>query len=678
MKEKELKKNPESLDRTNTVRIKDEWIDDLRSKIDKDIRDRSSRDEKLLRWYKKRYGIRPAQKTSPWPGASNIHVFLTDEKIRKMKPNYINLAFEGDPVVTFQALGGTPLEVATNAELLMDWILKYRMNQAPGINYFRSLSLIVDRMLEKGKGFAKVIWDYQCMHTNTFVDVQKLPIEILQAVQDPLITDEELYSIVYQLTDLIPDIEEDVEQAKKMISQFRSGERILRYKSKTEIYNGPRVVPVDDKDLIVPEYCTDIQTATRITHRLYMTENDLKIAADNGKYNAKAVKKILDEAKVTGQKGGSVDKIMSIEELQTLKRQREGVQPADADSELFEVWEVYTYYDIDNDGVDEKVVITYHNSSKEILRMIEFPYNHYKWPFVVFDFELNDDRFYSQRGLPELLDHYQTELTVQENAKLDRMTLANSLQFKYRIGAINPKNIRFIPGQGIPVHRMDDLMELQISNIDLSFDSEMEKIRKHSEAYIGQPDLDAGELAGGAERRTAFEVSEMVSVGKQIFSFDARLFKDALHKLYDQIFELWIQYGPNKAEIQITGSSPLVVSKLDIIGNFNIVPSGEFTLLARTLEVQRAFAELQLALTDQSGAIDKYNAWDNYLRKSNPKNTQRLLRTREQYEQIQQMQQEAQMMNMQFELAKAGRGPSVSQPTTASPGGGNQTARGGI
>jgi hypothetical protein len=259
MKESEVKKSPESLEFTNQIKVKDpkEFVGELQEKIKKDLGDRATRDEKMVRWYKKRYGIRPASKSFPWPGASNIHVFLTDEKIRKMKPNYINIAFEGDPVVTFQALGGTPPERATAAELLMDWILKYQMNQAPGLNYFKALSLAVDRMLEKCKGFLKVIWDYQSINANTFFDMRNIPQEIQQYINDPLVTDEELLAVVYQYAEINPEIEEDVKQANSMVAQFRAGEKVLKYKCKSEIYNGPRVVPIDDKDLIVPSFTTD-------------------------------------------------------------------------------------------------------------------------------------------------------------------------------------------------------------------------------------------------------------------------------------------------------------------------------------------------------------------------------------------------------------------------------------
>jgi len=668
-KEKEVKQSPVSLKKVNKLNLnqkREDFIKDLRGKISKDVGDRETRDEKLERWYKKRYGIRPSNKTFPWPGSSNINIFLTDEKIRRMKPNYVNLAFEGDPVVQFQALGATPLERAQAGELLMDWLLRFKMNQAPGINYFRGLSLAVDRMLEKGKGYVKVVWDYDAHNTTSIIDLNALPAEVQQVLDDPLVTDEDLLGLVFGLTGLNPEIDEDLEQAASLVEQFRNQDTLLKYKNKTVIYNGPRVVPVDDRDLIVPSFTTDIQNCVRITHRIHMTENDLRTAADVGKYDSKAVEKVLDAVTnpTTRATNQTVANTTTLDNIQILKMNREGAGQFQKDTELIEIWEVYTWYDIDGDGVQEKVVITMDPQTMEVLRFIEFPYDHYKWPFVVFDYELNDDRFYSQRGLPEILDHYQTVLTVQENAKLDRMTLANSLQFKYRIGAVNMKNIRFIPGQGIGVHRMEDLQELPIQNLDVSFDQEMTKVRGLAESYIGQPDI----AATASDRRTAFEISELTSMGKQVFSFDSRLFKDSLTKLYDQVFELWIQFGPDQVEVRITGSQPIVLTKQDILGNFVIVPSGDFTVLSRTLEVQKAFSELQLALGDTSGAIDQYAAWENYLIKSDPRGSKRILRSREEFQQIQQQQQAAQQQAIEDKKVIAGRKPAQPQIGDAATG----------
>lgn len=682
---KQIDTHPEALAKVQEVKMatgdRQEFVDNLREKVKNDISAREQRDEKLLRWYKKRYGIRPATKSFPFPGASNIHIYLTDEKIRKMKPNYINLAFEGDPVVDFQIVGDTPLQVAQNAELLMDWLLKYRMNQAPGLNYFRALSISVDRMLEKGKGFLKVIWDYIEKNETVIINLENIPQEIKTKLADPLLTEEELIQMVIAFTKLDPNDGNDVKQIFKVIEQFKKRETIIKYKKRVVVYSGPRVMPIDDKDLIVPTFATDIQSCPRITHKIYLTINDLKVRQKNGKYeNVNKVLENYDDG-TGGRTNTTGDISTSTDALESLKRTREGVEEMSKnESELVEIWEIYTLYDIDGDGVDEKVVLTLDPVSGEVLRFIEFPYDHGKWPFIVLDFELNDDRFYSQRGLPELLDHYQTELTVQENAKLDRMTLANSLQFKYRIGTINPNNVRFIPGQGIPVHRMDDVQELQIANLDISFDREMDKIRGLAETYIGQPDLDLSAFTSGSkERRTAFEVSEVVNLGKQVFSFDARLFKGSLHNLYDQVFELWIQYGPDEIEIKVTGENSLSkIKKADIIGNFIIVPNAEFSILSRTLEQQRAFAILQQAIADTSGATNQYKAWENYLLKVDPRAAKRILNDEETFKKIQEIQQEERKLEVENKKQIAGRSPGKSGGglggNIVSQGGGSQVA----
>jgi hypothetical protein len=562
-------------------------------------------------------------------------------------------------------VGGTPLTVSQNAEIFMHWLLLFYMQQRRP-SYFRSLALAVDRKLERGKSIVKVVWDYQEKYSTRVIDVNKLPMQIQEYIHNPLITDEELKTVILQNTSLNQLLDEDIKQIDKIIKDFRNGETILKFKEKTILYDGPRIIPIDDKDFIIPSYTTDIQSATRIVHILHYTANDLKKEEKSGKYEN--TEDVIDAHSQPGTRRDNVVRLTALTTLEALKRTREGIEEYKSDTELIDIYEIYTYYDIDNDGIEEKVVVNIDPKTNTILRFIEFPYDHDKWPFCIDDYEYNDDRFYSQRGIPEILDHYQTILTNQENAKLDRMTLANSLQFKYRIGSVNMANMRFIPGQGIGVRRMDDLEELHIANLDMSFDQEMMKIRGLAESYIGQPDLDIDAFQKPRERRTAFEVSEVVNLGKQVFSFDARLYKDFLMDLYDQIFELWIQYGADEMYVKVTGSEePLHLTKQDIIGNFIIVPNGQISLLSRTLEEQRAFALLELAAKDVSGAIDQYNAWENYLLKADPRASKRILRSRESFEQLQMVKMKQEEMEHEKKLEAAGRAPTgirLGQPQT--------------
>jgi len=680
-KSTEVKPHPEALEKVSKVKIpKDEkydFIKDTLRKVEADYTNKETRDVKLVRWYKKRYGIRPTSRNFPFIGASNTHIALTDEKIRKLKPNYLNLAFEGDPIVTMMPVGGTPMTVAQNAEIFMHWLLLFYMQQRRP-SYFRSLALVVDRKLERGKAIAKVVWDYQEKYSTRVIDVNRLPLQVQEFIHNPLVTDEELKQVIIQNTSLNLLSDDDEKQLNKIIEDFKNGEQFLKFKEKTVLYDGPRVIPVDDKDFICPSYITDIQTSPRLVHILHYIPNDLKKEERSGKFEN--VDDVIDAHSQPGTRRDNIIKLTAMTTLEALKRTREGIEEYKTDTELIDIYEIYTYYDIDDDGIEEKVVIDVDPKTNTILRFIEFPYEHDKWPFCVDDYEYNDDRFYSQRGIPEILDHYQTILTNQENAKLDRMTLANSLQFKYRIGSVNMANMRFIPGQGIGVKRMDDLEELNIANLDISFDQEMMKIRGLAESYIGQPDLDIGAFQAPRERRTAFEVSEVVNLGRQVFSFDARLFKDFLMDLYDQIFELWIQYGADEVYVKVTGSEePLKLTKADLIGNFIIVPNGQISLLSRTLEEQRAFALLELSAKDTSGAIDQYNAWENYLLKADPRASKRILRSRESFDQIQAMKMKQEQAEHEKKLEVAGRKTSMQlgQPQTGIMSGNLASAGGG-
>ncbi len=678
---KEIGNHPEALEKVEQVKTPkqkaQEFVKDLKGKIEEDLTLRETRDEKLLRFYKKRYGIRPPAKSFPFPNASNVHIALSDEKIRKLKPNFMNLIFEGDPIVTFMTVGKTPLQFAQNAEIFMHWLLLFHMAQAPGNSYFRNMALVVDRMLERGKGYAKVVWDYIEYNRTRIIDIKKLPLQIQQILFDPLTEDSQIRDLISQHLELNEFNDKDSEQIEKILKDFRKGERIIKYKKPIIVYNGPKVIAVDDKDLIFPSFTTSLQTVPRITHILFFTANDLRRDNKSGKFNNNVEKVIEKKNKAVRGANRDIRPLTQMTTLESLKRNREGVGQFEDKNELFEIWETYTLFDIDGDGIEEKVVINFDPNTGEILRFIEFPYDHYKWPFVAFDYEFNDDRFYSQRGVPEILDHYQTIVTNQENAKLDRMTLVNSLQFKYRIGAVNMSNVRYIPGQGIGVKRMDDLQELKISPMDISFDTEMNKIINLAESYIGQPDINLNTNRGG-ERKTAFEVSEAVNFGKQIFSFDARLFKDSLQDLYDQIFELWVQYGDDEVFIRATGDNPVVMRKSDMMGNFVIVPNGIINLLSRTLEEQRAFAQLELATKDQSGAVDQYNAWENYMLKSDPRAAKRLLRNREQFDAIQKQRLDAEQQAMEDKKQIAGRSSGIRLGQTNSGfNSGNPITRGG-
>jgi hypothetical protein len=150
-------------------------------------------------------------------------------------------------------------------------------------------------------------------------------------------------------------------------------------------------------------------------------------------------------------------------------------------------------------------------------------------------------------------------------------------------------------------------------------------------------------------------VAEATGLSRQVFSLDARLFKNSLQKLYGQIYDLWLQYGPDELYVAVTGGNPVQVTREQLRNDLVIVPNGEFTLLSRTLEQQRAFAILELAIGDQSGATNPYEAWRNYLLKVDPKASQRILNTPEMFQRIQQLRLQAAEQEFARKAVIAGR-----------------------
>lgn len=661
---------PDALAKVNALKRDQailDFVTGIRLEIEHAGTDRVAWEENTTRWFKKRYGIRPAVKNFPFPNASNTHIFLTEETIRRIKPNYLNLAFEGDPLCLFEPYGGTPVENAMNAEVHMDWLLRHHMDRAPGLNYIRALSIVVDLFLEKGFAFAKTTYEHQFRSYTETIDIDDLPEDIRLFITNSQTSTDEIAQLVADLTGMSLENPSQSDRIRAAVAEFKAGKDRVRLRVDATLYRGPRVSPIDPADLFVPPDTTDIETWRFGVHRMGMTLNELRGGEKAGKYHKDAVDQ------VAANPGTKREDMFST--LKQTKASREGVTEYLASSSVLEIWEIYTWYDIDGDGVEEKVVITYHPSSQAILRVIEYPYRHGQWPVTRFEYELSDVRWYSPRGVPAFLDHYQTNATNLENAKQDYMTLANSLQYKYRTGSMNPGQIQWILGQGIAVNRMEDMEVFQMPRLDVSFDTELEKQRSLAKELIGQPDLAMAGMQQQQERRTAFEVSEMVSMAKQIFSLDARLFKASLQRMYYQIFALEMQYGPDEYWIRTTGSpKPVATPKEQLEGDYAILPNGEFSLLARTLEVDRARQIVELAIKDQSGAIDPYEAWQNYFLKFDPRASKRVLAKREVYQQIQQMQMQMKQAEITQKLALAGRIPATggngaaAGPSGSSPG----------
>jgi len=592
-----------------------QFITDLKEAIEEAETARETWKSRQDRWYKKRYGIRP-KKTFPWPGCSNLHLPLTDKTIRKLKPAYVGLVSGVKPVCTFEPVGPEDVPETYQHEAFFDWLLRVKMK------IFKPTVALIDKMLEKGFSIAKVIWAYEGRPYTETITISELPRVLQEYINHPMTTDIDIMDILFAKLNLNREDPDDYKKVAKAVAEFRIGKDEIKIQLE-DVYDSPKLLVRDARNIVVPADTTDLEKASWICDKsIWVTPNELRIAAKNGKYNSSVVEEIIEKKKGTKLNQSKTNKVADT--LETVMEQKEGVYQY-SDSELINLWEIYCYWAKSEKGIAQKCVFTICPDYEEPLRFIPFPYDHGEWPFVKIPFEYNNERYYSPRGIPEMIDPLQTALVVQHNQKIDRQTISNAPWIKYIPGLISPQNAKFIPGQATPVPRMDAIDVIKIPEYQFSFEREEQILKTWAEQYMGDPDFgQASQLQPITGARTKYEVQSIQSLQAQIHSLDARIFQDAMSKIYKQIWALWWQFGPDTIWTRVTGQPrPKAVTKEDIKGQFDIIPNGKVSNTNPVLEAQKALVRLQQFAG--SPFINQYELHKDYLQKDDEKLSRRLL-----------------------------------------------------
>lgn len=573
------------------------------------LADRQSWVKLQREWYTVRYGMR-AKKKFPWPGASNLHIPLTDKVIRRVKPIFISSFFGVDPICTMEPLGNTTQDAARVFELGYDWLVRHRMERPQ-----EELTFAVDDELEGGFGIIKCVWEYRSRVKDRRLKVDWVPREVSRKEYLP---PAELELDLVRRCGLDPDDKRFEEQGKAVVSQFLAGDEELVWEIEDVEYNAPRWYHVAPEDLILPWDATcDIDAQPWVAHRMFLNKHELQDRARSGRYDRAAVTTAL-ESNITG---GALSDPAS--ELEQRKQLREGVDGKGGRTDSrHEVWELY-YRDDEGD----KRVATIHRASKEVLRDVPYPYEHGQWPFTRFSFELNDDRWYASRGVPSLLWDLQREINAQHNAKVDNMAISTSKSFIYRNGAIrNPSKFKFRPGAMFGVPRTNDLVPIQHQQTDWVHEREEMALRMLAEEYVGTPDFGISNINQRVERRTATEIDQIQMSSGLVAEEALRRNQWAAKRLHRQTILLWQQYGDDQVVVRVTGSEESVVFvRFDLLKEFDIVPNGRIDNLNAAQRAQQAMGVLQLTESSAGRFINQYEVVKDVLENLNYRSSKRYL-----------------------------------------------------
>jgi hypothetical protein len=209
---------------------------------------------------------------------------------------------------------------------------------------------------------------------------------------------------------------------------------------------GPMMVPVPLEDFLVPGGAYgDLQVSEWCAMRTWMT------------------RAMLDtEAKLRGwdtdhaTEAAAVDWVRSQRELLGMTS-----SPSRRLGDLFEIFHVYCYYDIDNDGLQEDLRVIYDRSAAKILKIGYNPYD--KRPFEASRYQLRAHLFYGL-GVMDMLAPFQDEATELHNARTANVLIANTRMWKAKRGQVD-ENMTVWPGKVIAMDDPDSLKGEQLGDV---------------------------------------------------------------------------------------------------------------------------------------------------------------------------------------------------------------------
>jgi len=222
-------------------------------------------------------------------------------------------------------------------------------------------------------------------------------------------------------------------------------------------------------------------------------------------------------------------------------------------------------------------------------------------PFFSFAAEVKDEGWYSPRGLAELLAPVEAYLTKLWNEKADAMTFSNRPVLTADGEIPNIANIRWQPGEVIPMN----LRGVQMNPPPYSYDAELNFARGIGETQAMTPDFgitDPGQSQGKPRSATENErISALQSAG---MNDNAMMFRDSLTKCYRHIWGLLVMFKGNDFSYYVAGSiGTLPESALH--DSYLIFPDGSPDGWNRQKKMAMAIARMQAYQGNQNVSMEE-------------------------------------------------------------------------
>ena len=573
-------------------------------------------------YYRMRMRIRK-DKSSPFPGCSNLRLPTAEKYIRKAKASVISFIAGQRPRATVIPGPFTNQDAAFKLEYYLDYLFDNK------IRALKKLTILADKTYEKGFGFMEVLWRMDEELHRVKVNLDEIPVELAQRIFQTD-SDDELLPYLMQIFDIDQGDSvraQNEDELRLALQAFRAGKSEVTITLRDEVYNNVDWEYHDAEFVYAPaDARIDPQNARWLAIEVYENVEVVKQKARDGIYDAVSVGDI--EAMTKFDVADNSPTMDLFRQSTMTKDLREGIMRASGSGNI-KLWRVYKWHDLNGDDIEERSVFILAPEFKKVLARAPYPHDMRKWPLVRFDSELTDDRWLSTRGYPEIIEDIIKEIDTQHNQKIDQQTIRNAPMFTFRSGIINPKLVRFMPAQAIPVPGttpLGDAVQIlrnESTNVEFSYRDEELLLKSEVQELLGHSDFSTQSLINRREPRTATEVGAAQQAANVVFTMESMLWADNMSELFQMTLALLQQYLPNEVYFSVVGEGASIrLTRDEIQGEYITRIRGNDLTVNPIQRLNMALQEAQFLMQPiliQSGIVTPQNIFNiakGYLQKA--------------------------------------------------------------
>jgi hypothetical protein len=304
--------------------------------------------------------------------------------------------------------------------------------------------------------------------------------------------------------------------------------------AETEVvyHDGPEIVPVPLERAFLRRGIPDIARLPWIATDTPMTENELRAGASKGNYSLDAVTEILKSKRTTATDNeAQQQKAEYFDNQETLG--------------LYDITEIYFFWDIDGTGVPVDLLFLLHIPSGKVLKQ---QYNVLGRRFITSGKYIHRPFALSGRGTGQLTESGQVEVTGIHNMRNDNMKISNMRMVLTRRNSGLKANEKIWPGKIIEVD--DPLKDVQPFQLGEVYPSSLEaentswsifqKASGISDTALGFADATMG--SRDSVRGSAMRLQQGDSIMGSVAS--------GMKTMFSEIFQMvWLQLVDNKDRV---------------------------------------------------------------------------------------------------------------------------------